>query len=449
MSQSATSLAAVPTPVAPAEPLSLPSPESWSLGRRLLFRFGFVYWALFCIPIIATQIPGVDSVGEKYGAAWARMCAWIGTHVLRIGHEIKIAETGSGDKTVDWVNLFVCAATALVATIVWSLVDRRRRSHPQLYEGLRILLRYTLGFVMFGYGIIKIFGGQFPSPSPSRLLQTVGNMSPMGILWTFMGASTPYVVFSGIGETAGALLVLFRRTSTLGALVLAGVLTNVVMLNFCYDVPVKINSAHYLAMCLVLALPDLRRLGDVLVWQRASAARPWRLELPRRWMRVTRRVLKYGIIAITLGLGVKEAAGEWRSHQGAAKTWREGFWNVKSMQVNGVERPAIVDDATRWRRMRFQNMEGKEYVRWHNMDGSYGPLFTVAVDEPKRELTFVSEDGKQRWPLALTRVDDKHFRFEGTIDRDRFSVALERLEVGKMLLLSRGFHWINEVPYNR
>ena len=47
-------------------------------------------------------------------------------------------------------------------------------------------------------------------------------------------------------EVLGALLLLFRRTTALGAAVLAVVLVNVVMMNFCYDVPVKINGVHYL-----------------------------------------------------------------------------------------------------------------------------------------------------------------------------------------------------------
>jgi hypothetical protein len=40
----------------------------------------------------------------------------------------------------------------------------------------------------------------------------------MGILWTFMAASTGYTIFAGLAEAVAGLLLLFRRTSTLGAL---------------------------------------------------------------------------------------------------------------------------------------------------------------------------------------------------------------------------------------
>ncbi len=54
-----------------------------------------------------------------------------------------------------------------------------------------------------------------------------------------MGYSTPYNVFTGLVETVPAMLLFFRRTATLGALLLVAVLANVVMLNLCYDVPVE------------------------------------------------------------------------------------------------------------------------------------------------------------------------------------------------------------------
>src|SRR5262245_23311944 len=121
----------------------------------------------------------------------------------------------------------------------------------------------------------------------------------MGLLWTFMGSSGPYVIFSGAGETTGSLLILFRRTTTLGALVLGAVLTNIAALNFCYDVPVKINSSHFLAMCIFLAAPDVRRLTNLLIWQRPTEPRPWQLALPRPWLRIGAPLLKLTLLVLT------------------------------------------------------------------------------------------------------------------------------------------------------
>jgi hypothetical protein len=180
----------------------------------------FAYTILFSIPIILTQISGIDDLGDKLSGVWTSLFAWIAHHVLGVSGPIITDETGSGDRIVDWVAVGCDAALAALATVVWSIADRRRASYPRLLDGLRTGMRYTLAFVMLGYGVIKLFGGQFPAPGLRRLLERFGDASPMGMLWTFMGSSKAYVIFSGFGETLGAVLVLFRRTTTLGALVL-------------------------------------------------------------------------------------------------------------------------------------------------------------------------------------------------------------------------------------
>ena len=87
-----------------------------------------------------------------------------------------------------------------------------------------------------------------------------------------MGYSPAYNVFAGGAEALGGLLLLFRRTTTLGAVVAIGVLTNIVMLNFCYDVPVKLFSIHLTLMATALAGLDGRRLLNAFVFNRPTPA---------------------------------------------------------------------------------------------------------------------------------------------------------------------------------
>ena len=131
---------------------------------------------------------------------------------------------------------------ALAATLVWSLADYKRAHYHRLYLGLRVLVRLALGTALIVYGAGKVIPSQFPPLALHRLVQPFGDASPMGLLWSFMGASTPYTIFSGVAEMLGGLLLFFPRTTTLGALVSIGVMSHVVALNFCYDVPVKLFS---------------------------------------------------------------------------------------------------------------------------------------------------------------------------------------------------------------
>lgn len=432
-------------------PFSSPRP---TLARGVVFRLAFAYWTIFCLPILATQIKGLSWVARGPISIWNAMVVWVGQHVLAIPYEINALENGSGDKTFNWVSVFCVASIALIVTVVWSMVDRRRAHDARLRELLRVIVRYTLAFVILGYGVTKLFLGQFPAPTSARLLQRFGDASPMGLLWTFMGASPAYVVFAGAGETLGAVLLLFRRTTTLGALLLASVLTNIVMLNFCYDVPVKINSAHYLAMSIFLILPDLGRLANVVVFNRVAQPVARELILPRRSLRVGRLVLKYAAIAVVLFTTISWVHSTW-SQTPEREAWYGGYWNVATLVRDGREVPPLITDVTRWKLIRFQVSGDEVYVRWRFMDDSLGDLYTAVVDEQAGTMSLTPDE---RLPakhptgpvvLAYVRVDGDHVKLEGKVGAQVLSVQLQRFDIGNMLLVSRGFHWINEESFSR
>ena len=52
-----------------------------------------------------------------------------------------IAGSGSGDKTFDWVAAFSVLAIALLATLAWTLIDRRRAEYRSLLasNGFRVV----------------------------------------------------------------------------------------------------------------------------------------------------------------------------------------------------------------------------------------------------------------------------------------------------------------------
>jgi hypothetical protein len=439
------------------EPSSLPQP---TLGRGVVFRFGFAYWTLFCLYVVVTNTDAFDWFLAPVSRAFGAFGVWIATTFLGVTREIGGNANGSGDKVSDWSLLLFIAVAALVATVVWTAVDRRRARDAWLREVLRVMVRYTLAFSVLGYGVSKVFFGQFPPPSPGRLLQPYGESSPMGLMWTFMGASPAYVFFSGLSETVGAVLLLFRRTATLGALLLAIVMTNVVLLNFCYDVPVKICSAHYLAMCILLLLPDLGRLANVLVLNRVAQPVARDLVLRKRWMRVTRRVLKYGVIAMVMFVTFKGSVTRYLENDGP-RSWYDGYWLVDSFSRDGQVVPAIPSEPARWQRVRFQRRGDNLWVRWRFMGDAmgYSDLYDVKVDEAARTFTFTFNPTmnatKQAKPglgvvvLTYVRIDDAHFKLEGVVGGDHLSVVVSRMEPGKSLLVSRGFHWINDVPFNR
>ncbi|HEX5051236.1 MAG TPA: hypothetical protein VFZ65_05655, partial [Planctomycetota bacterium] len=247
-----------------------------------------------------------------------RLVALVARSVFGIEADL-VPPNGSGDTTWSYISTLNGFVLAVLVAAIWSAVGRvttRRLDHVVLLDLLRSYLRYVLAFAMLGYGLAKVSMGQnqFSVIGDWQLKQTWGDCSPMGVVWKFMGASRPYTIFAGLGEVLAALLLIWRRTCSLGALVAIAVMSNVVMLNFCYDVPVKLYSSHLLLMAILIVMPDAARLCGVLVLNRATTV-PAKRDL---WMgpalRWVRRVVKAIVILYGFAWPVGNRVVELASH---------------------------------------------------------------------------------------------------------------------------------------
>jgi uncharacterized membrane protein YphA (DoxX/SURF4 family) len=399
----------------PAEaPIVAPAttPAVWHPVQLIAFRVAFVYLVLFMVPLPEALV------------------GLIGTHLLHLSRAPERLMNGSGDTLFHWVELLTKVLATALAAAGWSLLSRHRREHVRLQAGLRVYLRYLLGFTMGIYGLAKVVGGQFPIPGPGRLLERVGELSPMGLLWTFMGHSPGYCVFTGLAEVLGGALLFYRRTTTLGALIVVGVMANVVALNFSYDVPVKIFSTHLLLIAVFLLLPDLRRLGEVFLWQRSPqlAARAF-----GRWW----RWLKPVVLCVVFAVGVVMSGRIEFGNPGELL----GTWDVETFTRNGQVHPPLFTDRTRWRFLAV-DQHGEATVRFADdstdhfeIGGSCGHL-TVGLGFRDRELG----------TLTCRFFDADHGALEGKLEGAELRMTLRRHE--GWLLNTRGFHWVNETPFN-
>src|SRR5262249_52887402 len=273
-----------------AQPERLPDAgitRRWNFAKRVGFRFVFTYFVLFILTSQEIQsIPRVASIIARYNRLWRFIVPRVGRHVLRLSYDTPMGPSGSGDRTYDWVLALCYLALALAVTALWSLLDRKRSGYPRLHQWLRLAVRFSLGVAMIMYGTAKVIPLQMAPPSLARLVESYGDSSPMGLLWTFIGASTPYQIFTGCAELLGGLLLLMPGTTLLGALICVANSTMVFALNMSYDVPVKLYSFHLLLMGVFLILPDLGRLWNMFVLNRtvepAAPARFFKGKWPNR-----------------------------------------------------------------------------------------------------------------------------------------------------------------------
>jgi hypothetical protein len=419
--------------------------KCWPAATRFGFRFAFVYLILYNLPFPLYYVPGAYRVSDSYEQVLHKTVPWVGAHVLRLDTPITNFSGASGDTLYDYVLVFCFLVIALAISVIWSFADRRRSNYELMYAWLRVYVRFALGTVLVRYGSAKLFPSQFSSPAFFTLSEPFGQASPMGLLWTFMGASRPYSIFAGAAEFVSGVLLFVPWTEALGALLGAVVMSNVVALNFCYDVPVKLYSLHLLLMCLFVGWSGIMRILSLLVLNHAKPLTDVPVFARRSWQK--------GFLAIQVGLGIILAGTSLNNvHRQTAKDQNTmatlpygGFWTVDDFTVDGDVSTNSVSEVPRW----TQFVLDSPYVVLLQSDGGFRQLYRWTTDADKKSLTLSHADNGSDVILGVEVPAQDRLILKGPWHGHVIEAHLHRAERPKFLLLTRRFHWISEYPFNR
>ena len=406
--------------------------DRWGAGRRAAFRFAVLYFGLYCL---TTQILGglfpIPKINIPDLAALAPVrptVQWTAAHIFGVKTQLVFRGSGSGDKTFDWVLAFCTLIASALGAAVWTALDRGRAHYARAYRWFHLGMRFALGSEMLLYGFAKLVPLQMPFPFLSRLVEPYGNFSPMGVLWSAVGASPVYEIFTGSAETLAGVLLFFPRTAIPGALLSLANSTYIFTLNMTYDVPVKLFAFHLIVMSVVLLGPELRRLARFLLGGAVAEAR-----LPVWGRRAVALQAVYGLLLVAV-----YAWGDYRSwHQyggGAPKSELYGIWNIEPPGVEG------------WRRVIFDRPGFVTLQKMDDLFTGYGARIDAASG--MIGLTKGSDKNwKAEWKFQRAGADG--LKIDGQMDGRPVHMDLKRLDRSKLLLVSRGFHWIQEYPFNR
>lgn len=409
-------------------------PESrWSLAQRIAFRFLFAYFFLFFLPgWVARFLPFGESIVRAYDALWLGTGTWLEEHLLHTGYKIELSDGGGGiSNTAFGTILFFCyVAIAAVVAAVWSALDRRRPHYGRLHEWFRFALRFSLGLALIHYGIIKAIPLQMISPPP-LMSKRLGELTPMLLLWNFMGASPAYERLTGCAELLGGVLLLVPRTTLLGALVCLADMTMVVVLNFCYDVHVKLFSLHLWTMAAILIAPDLRRLADLLLFNRGVEPAPEPPPLfERKWLNRAPHVLFFLFGLYTIGTTFATTYEQYRKRQ-QPRPPLFGLWSVEEFVVDGKEVP-LFTDPQRWR---WVSIRKPGSMSVEVMIGSY-QRYTLNLNMRSRRMVLGKRDAGQG-AFSFHQPEEDVLILDGQLDGRRTHAALRQSP-----LLAKRFHWI-------
>jgi hypothetical protein len=405
--------------------------RSATLGKRT----AALYLAIWIATAYSNMVPVLGRLYETF-LQW--LVPRFATHVLGNPNAFRPMATGSGDTTYNFALAALLASVSLACALEWT----RRKPlalPPQMVCWWHDLLRLGLALTLLTYGLGKVVPSQFPALDPSRLLRPLGDFTPMGLLWAFMGQSTMYQMFGGWCEVIPGVLLLFRRTSMAGALLAIPVLVNVVALNLFFDVPVKLHSLHYLAMACALVLPATPALWSAVTGSSFVARPPLPLE-PRK-ARVLRAVATTTLLLLLLANGL---ATYWSA---AAATTRlgdtslQGIW--ERVDQSGAT-PAWRTLAVSWRSS-----------VWYGRDSS--ALISITADPKTHRLELPASVMK---PLPGPRINTStitlnYVRLGDTLTltslagADSMRMTFRYRDPNTMPLTRGRFRWMQDYPDNR
>lgn len=176
-----------------------------------------------------------------------------------------ILSNPDSDELFDKIALILKIVTAVAIAawaIVWHLKDIKSRkreidfSNDTYWYFGQVLGKWVLAAILLFYAVSKLTGQQLTA-SNLWYGTELGRMNGFMLAWSFFGYSKVYSAFIALGQIAGALALLFKKTTRLGIIILLPILVNIFIMDFTFNgledarkiIPVLLYILVFLLLC--------------------------------------------------------------------------------------------------------------------------------------------------------------------------------------------------------
>lgn len=322
------------------------SPSDWQGYEKIVFRFLFIYFLIQAVPLDWHFYRDLFTI--HWGQGYYRDLFNLSRYAPHF--------VGPADTFVNWA---IVGLIALVGAFIWTAFDKNRTDTNALYYWLRVVLRYRLAIGVIAYGFIKLFPLLAPFPSISNLNTPYGDFTAWKLFSLSLGIVPSYESFLGLVELIGGLLLLNRRTATIGTLVLIPFLGNVFMSNLAYEGGEYVYSFLLITFALFLFAYDAIRLFRLVSLEQAATPNRYQPVFTNQWQRYGRLALKSAFIFFGVFLyGYKTYAayktGPYQFPQTPGLSGAAGIYDVAEFKLAGETIPYSATHSVRWQDVVFE-----------------------------------------------------------------------------------------------
>ena len=416
-------------------------PSRWTTVQKILFRFLFVYFVLFCFPFPVVSFQLTQPITYPYMAFMLKLVPKVGMLFFDMKIENPIYGSRAADSSFGLAYHFIHMVVALLITFFWSIADRRRINYERLNVWFLLYIRYYLAFTLLSYGMNKVFPLQGGFITASVLEKPLGMMDPGELQWKFLAYSNVYKIFTGLGEVIGALLILWRRTATLGAMLLVAVLSVVVMLNFCFHIGVKISSLHYLFIAFLIIWNDRTRLLNLFLLNRSVSPISY-TPLIRSffWSRLF-SVFLISLVVCRLYQLTDRNNTNWKLMSNFSQKPLYGTYTSEYF-IRGIDTiPPLQTDSLRWKKLTIETMRDVSRVYIHLSTDS---LIQSRTEIDTLQKTIQFQIRKDTLNMAWSLPDANHLHLAGKWKNESIKVMMKKYDLNNYPLHRERFQWISD-----
>jgi hypothetical protein len=390
---------------------------------RLVYYF-FLLFSFFFIISFPFPHQYIPDTGTMLAPVFEAPVKWIGETLFGFNKSSFTTELLS-DSTGLYINALFIAILSWIGSVIITF-----STSPGIDEKMRrfgeILVAYYLAMALINYGFNKVFKWQFFLPEPNTLFTTLGEVPKDLLFWSAIGSSRAFTMFGGILEVIAGSLLLFQRTRLAGGILAAGIMTQVVMINFSFDISVKVYSCFLLLLAMMVIAPDLKRLIDffflhrlvpgVVKTERFSSAKQKQLYV----------LAKFVVIVMLFidSLSMYIISGNYNDDT-AARPLFHGAYSITG------------ETQSRWKKV-FIHRRGYFIAQSLNEEMID---YKLNYDTLSNQIILINNDTGAESVLHYEEQNGVLVSLRGTLDNDQFDVGLNKIDLKNLPLIRHEFHW--------
>lgn len=376
------------------EDKALPLNNGWTGAQKKIFRVAFIFFALYSIPL------DLGFYKMLFYTDYAHLNYRHLTEVF-VFYNPQFINHFSESGFFGWrsyINLPFILFIAIAGGVIWSYLDKNRKEYNVLYYWVRVLARYRVAYAGIAWGFKKIFIMQMPVQYEGLWNTPLIDFFAKRLYWEHISVAPAYEFFLGFAEFFGGFLLLFRRTTTIGAFITLAVFGNIAIANHAYDIGEQVPSACMAMLSVFILWKDIPAIWTLVVKERDAVVGRF-YPVFTKWQNYLRLAVKYSFnfVFVVLFCILEIYAFTHNDFYkipntpGLANT--KGYYNVTEFRLNNQLIPYSPFDKKRWQDVTFEDwssMSFKVFDRPQEIEmfaaGSYPKRGEVYDNEWKFDL---------------------------------------------------------------